>query len=114
MGTLVALSIMLKLLLVLLALAQTSWGKINCYSCNNWFGGDSYDLNCGVEDYQGRTHTYNRGSCWIEIFHDSDGAMWRGGMPVTVEEGKCLDTGISMTCYCNTDNCNEHLCDHCF
>ncbi|CAL4062805.1 unnamed protein product, partial [Meganyctiphanes norvegica] len=103
----------METLLVLLALAHTGLANIHCFRCDNYPGVNYHDPACGEDNYNGYAHGYDSSylSCYTNILYD--GRVERGATSNPEEDGKCSYSGLSLTCYCKDDHCNNHLCQTC-
>ncbi|CAL4236314.1 unnamed protein product, partial [Meganyctiphanes norvegica] len=88
------------------------------YSCNNNPLADHaiYDPDCGQDNYNGKTEDGSQGpmsSAYTQVYYDGSNHVRRGHTDYHPGNESCYDYGIAISCYCNTDLCNNNICQHC-
>ncbi|CAL4063922.1 unnamed protein product, partial [Meganyctiphanes norvegica] len=93
--------------------------SIRCYYCSDDIGNHviPFDNLCVLHNYSNPEHIHDLDAydcCYTQTWHS--GGVYRGiarDMNGNCEDGECLETASSTKCFCDTDLCNNQLCDNC-
>merc|ERR1711962_637535 len=104
MGIIIKMAPIQTISLMLAALAITGCLSITCYHC------DIYDEGCNSTDYHGSVDNCDDcTTCLTRVFHAGNVERWVSTEPHS--NGDCYYGSLYNTCYCDTDRCNNNLCE---
>ncbi|CAL4061030.1 unnamed protein product, partial [Meganyctiphanes norvegica] len=103
-----------KLILLLLTPLVHSDEYAVCYYCSSDSNDDIYDPECATDGYDGPNWALTY-SCYTDIY--ANGMVKRNVDTGIHDDGECKyipGSPDKWRCYCDTNNCNNNLCQHCY
>ncbi|CAL4122633.1 unnamed protein product [Meganyctiphanes norvegica] len=109
------LAIKMKVLLLLIVIIAHMGIGQDLRSMYYYICDSDADPDCVQDNYDGKTgYDYGVFSAFTQVYYDGSNRVRRGSMDEVREEGSCRDyADIAISCYCNSNLCNNHLCQQC-